>query len=476
MFCKHIYDYAAMALFLSVGFSSCKLGQKYVSPDVNLPSELYEGATADNAFADDTITIADRRWWEVYTDTALQSLIDKTLEYNKDLLMARTRIEELAAVKRISTSALFPHVYGEAYGQKETLNYGGDNSKPDPEYGLKVSATWELDLWGNIRWARDKSIAEYLSAIESRRALQISLISQVATSYFQLVALDTELDIVRRTLHARQEGVRLAKLRFEGGLTSEMAYQQARVEYARTATLIPTLEKSIAIKESDIAFIAGEYPTHISRNTSSIDTVMPSELPVGLPSELLMRRPDVRAAEQTLRAANAAVGVAYTNRFPRLALTARAGFENEELTNFLKSPMTFFSGALTGPIFDAGNRQASYRAKQAAYEREALNYQKTVLAAFKDAHDAIVSYSKTSDIYKSRLELFRAAKTAADLAQLQYINGVIGYLDVLDAQRSYFDAQIGFSNANRDACIAFVALYASLGGGWTPDSELVADR
>ena len=459
------------ALIVGV-MSSCKLGQKYVSPDVKLPSELCDADMVPDAMSSgDSLTVADRRWWDIYSDTALHALINKTLENNKDLLMARARIEELAAMKRISTSQLFPQVSGEAYVQKEGLNYGGDNYKPDPEKGLKVSATWELDLWGNIRWARDKSIAEYLSAIESKRALQISLIAQVATSYFQLVALDTELDIVRRTLHARQEGVRLAKLRFEGGLTSEMAYQQARVEYARTATLIPTLERNIAIKESDIAFIAGEYPRHIVRNVSSIDTVMPATLPVGLPSELLQRRPDVRAAEQSLRAANAAVGVAYTNRFPRLALTARAGFENEEFTDFLKSPMHFFSAAVTGPIFDAGNRQAAYRAKQAAYRRETHNYEKTVLAAFKDAHDAIINYTKTSDMYRSRLELLRAAKTATDLAQLQYINGVIGYLDVLDAQRSYFDAQISFSNANRDACIAFVALYAALGGGWTPDAD-----
>lgn len=470
MILKHITRCLVLVALSTAILSSCKLGQKYVKPNVDLPSRLYSDDTSGMSLSDDSISIADRNWWEIYTDTALQALINKTLENNKDLLMARARIQELAAMKRISTSAMFPQIGAEAYMQKEGLNYGGNDYRPDPEDGLKVSATWELDLWGNIRWARDKSVAEYLAAVESRRALQISLIAQVATSYFQLVALDTELDIVRRTLNARAEGVRLAKLRFEGGLTSEMAYQQARVEYDRTATLIPTLERSIAIKESDIAFIVGEYPTRIVRNSESIDTVMPSELPVGLPSELLLRRPDVRAAEQSLRAANAAVGVAYTNRFPRLALTARAGFENDELSDFLKSPMTFFGGALTAPIFDAGNRQAAYRAKQAAYERETLNYQKTVLAAFKDAHDAIVGYSKTSAIYQSRLQLLKAAKTAADLAQLQYINGVIGYLDVLDAQRSYFDAQISFSNANRDACIAFVALYASLGGGW-PGAE-----
>ncbi|MCM1504151.1 MAG: TolC family protein [Muribaculum sp.] len=463
--------FLVLTVVLTSGLCSCKLGQKYVSPDVNLPVELYDGALSEEFGTDDTITVADRLWWQVYSDTALVSLIEKTLEHNKDLLMARARIQELAAMKRISTSRFFPQINGDAYMQKEGLNYGGNNFSPDPEDGLKVSATWELDLWGNIRWARDKSIAEYLAAIESKRALQISLIAQVATAYFQLVALDTELDIVRRTLHARQEGVRLAKLRFEGGLTSEMAYQQARVEYAKTATLVPTLERNIAIKESDIAFLAGEYPRYIARNVSSIDTIMPSSLPVGLPSELLLRRPDVRSAEQSLRAANAAVGVAYTDRFPRLRLTAQGGFENDELSDFLKSPMYFLSGALTGPIFDAGNRQAAYRAKQAAYERETFNYEKTVLSAFKDAHDAIVDYSKTSDIYKSRLELLRAAKTATDLAQLQYINGVIGYLDVLDAQRSYFDAQISFSNANRDACIAFVNLYASLGGGWSIDDR-----
>ena len=211
--------------------------------------------------------------------------------------------------------------------------------KMTPEQGGKLTMTWELDLWGNLRWAKDKSIAQFLGSIEAQRALKMSIVSEVAQAYFELVALDNELNIVRQTLYARKEGVRLAKLRFEGGLTSETSYQQAQVEYARTATLVPELERKISLKENDIAFLAGEYPHRIQRSILPEEVKLPETLPVGLPSTLLERRPDVREAEQKLIAANASVGIAYTNIFPRLSLTAQYGVESEEFSDFFKSPI-----------------------------------------------------------------------------------------------------------------------------------------
>lgn len=323
--------------------------------------------------------------------------------------------------------------------------------------------TWELDLWGNLRWAKDKSIAQFLGSIEAQRALKMSIVSEVAQAYFELVALDNELNIVRQTLYARKEGVRLAKLRFEGGLTSETSYQQAQVEYARTATLVPELERKISLKENDIAFLAGEYPHRIQRSILPEEVKLPETLPVGLPSTLLERRPDVREAEQKLIAANASVGIAYTNMFPRLSLTAQYGVESEEFSDFFKSPIHYISGNLLTPLFAMGKYRATLKAKKAAYEQECYSYEKSVLTAFKEARNAIVDFNKIKDIYESRLQLERSSKATMELAQLQYINGVIGYLDVLDAQRSYFDAQIGLSNAIRDKQITLVKLYKALG-------------
>jgi len=238
------------------------------------------------------------------------------------------------------------------------------------------------------------------------------------------------------------------------------------VELARTATLVPDLERKISIKENDIAFLAGEYPRKIERSVLPEEVKLPENLPVGLPSTLLERRPDVRQAEQKLIAANATVGLAYTNMFPRLALTAHYGLESAEFSDFLKSPYHFLSGSLLTPLFAMGKNRAMLKAKKAAYEQEVYSYEKSVLTAFKDARNAIVDFNKIKDIYESRLQLEQAAQTNVELAQLQYINGVIGYLDVLDAQRGYFDAQIGLSNAIRDKQITLVRLYKALGGGW----------
>lgn len=452
---KYTIYYMVLAMLLS----SCQLGRHYARPELDLPQQL-------DATQQDTLSIADRQWWTLYTDTTLQALIERTLTYNKDMKMAAARVKELAAMKRIDLANLLPQLNGKLYADKEAENYGGDAYTSDRSYEAKAIVSWELDLWGNLRWARDRSMADFLGSVEAQRALKMSLVAEVAQAYFELVALDNELSIVRQTLAARKEGVRLARLRFEGGLTSETSYQQAQVELARTATLVPDLERKISIKENDIAFLAGEYPRKIARAVLPEEVQLPDALPVGLPSTLLERRPDVRQAEQKLIAANAAVGIAYTNLFPRLSLTAHYGLESAEFSDFLKSPYHFLSGSLLTPLFAMGKNRALLKARKAAYEQECYAYEKSVLTAFKDARNAIVDFNKIREIYESRLQLEQAARTAVELAQLQYINGVIGYLDVLDAQRGYFDAQIGLSNAVRDKQITLVRLYKALGGGW----------
>ena len=453
---KHILTYI---LFLGVCLTSCQLGKHYTRPDLHLPERL-------DSMATDTMSIADFRWWEIYTDTTLQTLIRQTLEHNKDMLTAAARLKEMAAQKRIAYANLFPEVKGQLYTDKEAENYGGDSYESVPEYSAKFIASWELDLWGNLRWAKDRSMAQFLQAVENQRALRMTLVAQVAQAYFELVALDNELAIVKQTLRARQESVHLAELRFNGGLTSETAYQQAQVELARTATLVPDLERAIALKENDISFLAGRYPSTVERSHHSQDIRLPETLPAGLPSSLLERRPDVRAAEEALIAANAEVGIAYTNLFPRITLTAHYGLESEEFRDFLHSPYHFLSANLLTPLFAMGKNRAALKAKKAACEQAAYQYEKAVLSAFKDARNAIVEFNKIQDIYDAQLELEQAARKSIDLTRTQYLNGYISYLDMLDAQRTYLDAQIALSNAVRDKQIALVQLYKALGGGW----------
>lgn len=454
-----LFKYSIFSILAAAALSGCQLGKHYTRPQLELPETL-------DSLSVDSSSIGDYPWEQLYTDTTLQGLIRKTLTYNKDMLIAAARIKEMAAMKRIDYANLFPQVGAKVYAEKEGENYGGDNYKQSNEFDLKGIATWELDLWGKLRWAKDKSIADFVGSIENQSALKMSLIAQVAQSYFELVALDNELAIVKKTVNARQESLHLVRLRYEGGLIPEIPFRQAQVELARTATLVPDLERKITLKENEISFLTGEYPHRIKRSVLPEEVMLPGSLPVGLPSTLLERRPDVRKAEQDLIAANATVGIAFTSLFPSISLTASFGGESAELHDLLKSPHHLLSANLLQPIFAMGKNRAMLKAKKAAYEQATYAYEKTVLNAFKDAYNAISEFSKTKEIYETRLRLEQSSKIALDLAQLQYLNGYIGYIDLLDAQRGYLDAQIALNNAIRDKQLTVVNLYKALGGGW----------
>ena len=448
-----------VAVILVFVASGCQLGRQYTRPELDIPGKF-------QVASEDSVSISFTPWEEVYADTILQGLIRKTLANNKDMLIAAAKIKEIAAMKRVDMANLFPNIGVKIYGEKEGEEPVGAPYKNGNEFGIKAFASWELDLWGNLRWAKDKSLADFMKSVENQRAVKMSLIAQMAQNYFELVALDNELSIVKQTVEARRQSLHLARIRYEGGLTSEIAFRQAQVELARTATLVPDLERKVTLKENEIAFLTGEYPHEIIRGNLDVERLADDTLALGLPSVLLERRPDVRMAEQSLIAANAQVGIAFTNLFPRISLTASAGVESKELADLLKSPYHMFGVNLLQPLFAMGKNRAILKAKKAACEQAAYTYEKVVLSAFKDAYNAIAEYNKVKEIYNTRNHLEKASKSTLELAQLQYINEAIGYMDLLDAQRGYLDAQIGLSNAIRDKQITMVHLYKALGGGW----------
>ena len=257
----------------------------------------------------------------------------------------------------------------------------------------------------------------------------------------------------------------LAKLRFDGGLTSEIPYQQAQVELARTEVLLPEIERRIKLKEGDMAVLLGNYSDSIPRGKLLSEQSLPDYLPIGIPSDIMKQRPDIQAAEMRLQEANAKVGVAYTNQFPHISLTASYGFESDELKTLLKSPAGFIAGTLLQPIFDMGKNRARYKIAQAQYEQEVYQYEKSVLEAFNEVRNAIVKVRKAKEVRISREKLENTAKEYGNLAELQYINGVTNYMDVMDAQREYLDAQLGLNNAILDELLSIVDLYKALGGG-----------
>ena len=273
--------------------------------------------------------------------------------------------------------------------------------------------------------------------------------------------------MVRRTLATRREGMELAKLRYEGGLTSETVYQQTKVEYATTASLVPNLESRIEETSNLLALLIGEFPgTHINRGLVDTELYVPDSTTIIISTNLMERRPDIIAARERLNSSMAQVGISNAQRFPSIAITLSGGLENDEFASLLKSPFSYMAGTIAGPLIDMGRLRRNYKAAKAAYDESRYTYEQTVMTAFTEAANAIKIYNESRMTTKLKAELREAASKYVELAGLQYRAGSISYLDVLDAQRRYFDAQIGVSNAIRDERLALITLYRALGGGW----------
>lgn len=453
-----LYFIIISAIFL---FSSCSGVKNLTKANVNAPSKYIESAGTDSS------SIADMKWWEYYADSTLSDIIRHTLKNNRDFLKAASRVEELRRLYDMEKVNLLPSITGVVGGDYETNKYQGDHIKKDPETDLKVSLNWEVNLWGALKWSRRQSASQYQASVEDLRAMQMTLIAEVAAAYFRLLALDNELAIVKQTLITRSEALNQAKLRFEGGLTSETVYQQAKVEYSSTASLVPNLEKQITVAQNALTLLMGEYPMeNLKRGKLFLNVKLPESLPIGIPSQLLERRPDLRASENRLAAAMANVGVNYANRFPSLKINLAAGFENDGLTKFFESPFTYVLGNISGTIFDFGRKKRKYQASIAAYDQARYDYEQSVLKAFTEVSNAVTTYQKVHQNTSLKIDLRDATAKYVQLAQLQYRAGSLNYIDVLDAQRRYFDAQIGVSNALRDEYLSLINLYKSLGGGW----------
>lgn len=451
-----------IALALAISASSCSGVKRCQAPQLNIPDKI--AGTVES----DSLTVADMQWWQVYADPYLISIINETLDNNRDLLAAGAKVQQMRALYGLSKANYLPTLSAQAYVDNETTNSRGDKLVKEPEAGLKATIAWEADLWGGLSWAKKQASADFMASLENERAMRMTLIAEVATAYYTLIALDNELAIVRRTLTTRAESLRIAKLRFEGGLTSEIVYRQAQVEYQTTASLVPNLEQRVTAARNAITLLMGRFPqVEIERGRLAMDRSYPDELPLSLPSTLLERRPDLRSAEQNLRSALAGVGVAYANRFPKLRLAFTGGFEDDGFVRFFQSPWTYAIGSIAGTILDFGRNKRKYEAAIAQYDQAKYNYEKRVITAFSEVSDAASALRRRRETTTLRRDLREAARRYVELAYIQYRAGSIGYIDVLDAQRRYFDAETGLSNAIRDEYLALITLYKALGGGWS---------
>ena len=448
-------------LFSLMALCGCSAVKNLTKPQVLLPESMQEGTPLDS------LTIADMGWWEFYGDEYLKDIIAKVLENNKRLQMAAQRVEQSRYLFNVEKAKLFPELAFRLPWNHETNHYYKELDLIDPEIGVKATISWEVDLFGAQRWNKKKSRAQYDASVEDERAMRMVLVAETASAYFRLVALDNELKIVKSTMETREEGVRLAKLRFDGGLTSETVYQQAQVQYATAAALIPNLEYNIKVAENQLLLLMGSLPDEpVARASELKDNTLPDRIPLGLPSSLLERRPDIVSVENKLQAAVANVGYTYAKRFPSLNIELTGGLEDNDFKNLFRSPFSYVAENFVAPLFDFGKRKNTYKASVAAYNEARLAYENKVLEAFNEVDNALSRYNSARMAVTKDTELLDAAYKYQDLTWKQYRGGTINYIDVLDAQRRYLEARIARMNAIRDEHLALVQLYKALGGGW----------
>ena len=464
-----------LIIIIGLSLTGCKVGPNYVRPPVHPPEAWKEPVPLDTTFA-------NLPWWEVFQDPPLQELIRISLEENKDLKIAVERIEEARAFYGFQKADLYPQVNGNASiaGQEAShdsvvkIPESVDTSKP--VYTLNASVFWELDFFGRIRRATEAERAILLSTEEAHRFAVISLVASVAQAYMELRDLDLRLEISRRTMKSNEEYVELARLRFEGGLTSELDWRQSQAEYQRTLAIVHSFEALVVQKENEISILLGHYPSQILRGRSIEEQTLPPTVPVGLPSTLLERRPDIAEAEQLLISSNARIGEAKALLFPQISLTGFFGWESTELGNLVTSPARTWSiaGNLIQPIFNAGKNRRRVEVTESQYRQTLYAYENTILQAFREVEDSLIDYQKSGERRVDQAARVDAERRVLELAEVRYRGGVSDYLEVLDAQRSLFDAELDSVISVRDQLVALVRLYKALGGGWTPPEQPAA--
>jgi len=457
-------SFVALALLMLTG---CAVGPKYKRPPVVAP-DTYRGVDPAGPPATGA-SIADEKWWAVFQDQQLQDLIKEALSQNYDVRIAAARVLQAQAVLGITRADQYPTISGGA----STNSLGVPATKNLPSFqsssnSVSLSLFWELDFWGRYRRATEAARASLLSTEWGQKAIISSLVSNLASAYFELRELDLEMEISQGTLASRRESLRLVEVRAKGGTTSLMDVRQSEQLVYTAAAAIPDLERRIEQQENFISILLGRNPGSVNRGKPLVENAIPPTVPAGLTSDLLARRPDIQSREQDLVAANARIGVAKAAYFPQITLTATGGYQSSALTSLFTGPAGFwnFGGQLVQPIFTGGRIRSNVRLTEAQQQEAVLTYQQSIQQAFRDVSDSLVAYRKNQEFRGQQQLLTAAAQDATRLAGVRYQGGVTSYLEVLDSDTRYFDAQLGLARAQLNERLALVQVYNALGGGW----------
>ena len=423
----------------------------------------------------DIPSLANLPWWDLLRDEQLQGLIKIALAENRDLRQAVATVEEFQARAFIARSDYFPGLTASGnapvFGRKAVFLFPGFASPFN--YYLQGNLAWELDIWGRIRRSNEAARADLLSKEENRRAVTIQLVSAVGEAYFNLLQFDTQMDIAKRTVQSWEESVRISQARLKQGMTSRLDADQFEAERAGAAARTAELERQMVQAENQLSVLLGRKPFAVTRGRPLNEQVMPPDVPTGLPSELLQRRPDLLQTEQLLVAATARIGAAKADRFPKITLTGLLGAASPQLSKFFTDPASFgVAGAgFTGPLLNAQMLGFQQEAAEAQAKQALAQYERSILIAFREVEDALVAVRTARAQNEAQQQQVAALQSALKLAELRYKGGLANYLDVLVSRRNLFEAELALTGSLCLHLVSVVQLYKALGGGWSPEMD-----
>lgn len=456
--------------FFAFSMQSCKLHPPFERPNVDVPA-TWRVAT------DEASSYANTQWWKLLQDPILDALIDESLANNNDLQVAIARVNQFIGQLEITRAGLYPQISGNLAFSRQENSVASPAALFFPRifdiYTCLLNAAYDVDLWGEIRSATEASLAKLMASVEARRGVVLTLVAAVATTYIELRQFDLQLEISKNTYKSRVESFQLAEARYLGGLTSELEAKQAEAEMETAQIQVLQYEISVNEQENLLSILVGHPPEAIKRGLALNAMTMPPSVPAGIPSEVLLQRPDILEAEENFRAANAAIGVAYAQFFPSISLTGQFGNQSLQLSKLLTNPAETwqFAANLIQPIFTGGQLVGQLDVAEAIRRQAYFEYRQTVLRAFKEVNDALYAHQKALELIQVEKKRVDALSEALHLAILQYDNGQVDYLNVLVVERTLFDAQLSQAESMALSFISLINIYKSLGGGWVIDAD-----
>src|SRR6266852_4124483 len=455
-----------VAMLASCVVAGCKVGPNYHRPVIQPPT-AYRDLSENPQVQAQAASYADLPWWQVFQDPQLQELIRTALKQNYDLQLATERINGARAQVAITRSNLFPQVQGNG-----NFTGGKDNFQTKSNFLLLTAdAAFQLDFFGRLRRANEAARAQLLATEDARQTVILTLVSDVASDYFALLQLDLQLQITRGTVKTQEDSVKLTKIRVDHGVATKLDILQAQQVLDSANAQIPDLERRIAQEENAISILLGNYPQAIPRGRPLVEQPLPPEVPPGLPSSLIERRPDIREAEEILVAANAEIGVAKAQFFPQISLTGSGGGafgRSSAFSGLMSSQLGIWSyGAqVSQPIFTGGALRGNLRLAKSQHQQALISYRQTIQRAFGDVSDSLIGYQKLHEVRVRQQDTVADLQEAVRLSTMRYQGGTTTYLEVLDGQRSLFAAELTLAEARGTEYQSLVQLYRALGGGW----------